>query len=480
MLSNLKILPSPENWKFWIAASFIIKGILFLFLLTTNNSLETQVDGFFGAATSDSYSYLDPLDNLLLHGEYTPDDRMPGFITVYLPLRILLDRVSAMNAQIIIQLLLAAISVYILSKSVFILTKNVKLFYIVYTFFILSTFSNLFDHFLLTESLSASCLIALFYFFISGNSQVKPTKMLLSGVLFTQLYFLKPVFAPAILILVLYIFHCHKIKLAWKLFSYFMIPVFCIQFTWMLKNYFTHEKIILFTPTMLLSSEPNYKTRHALIRFVQTWGGEYKWWIDNSNIEWYYGSDDGSPIPEKFYTDTFNQDSLKSIRKQVILLENNPILNTAEVDSINVLLETKIDNYSESIREKFPFQYYIVAPFIYTIKFMEYDHNYNFNKISITTLIKYAFVLIFYSTLFLAAIGIFVLLKHSRWKELILFGLIPTYIIFIYPIVLRFDETRYLVPVWPLIVVLASFSINSIFTTPPASNQKTSSTTTET
>src|ERR1700690_4388802 len=106
-------LPDSNRWKFWLALALLFKSAFFLFQLS--HGRPRGLMGFMGAAGGDTESYLAPVDHLMIYGTYSPDYRMPGYALLYYPLLLVFPKAVACNGVILVQLILASISVYCLA-----------------------------------------------------------------------------------------------------------------------------------------------------------------------------------------------------------------------------------------------------------------------------------------------------------------------------------------------------------------------------
>src|SRR5580693_8486867 len=107
-------LKDPESPWFWLTLALIVKGI-FPFIWLFHSPPPNDVPGFWGGIGGDTSSYIDPIDNFLKFGMYIPDFRMPGYGAVYLIFRLFVSKPAALNCLLILQYLLASLSVYIVS-----------------------------------------------------------------------------------------------------------------------------------------------------------------------------------------------------------------------------------------------------------------------------------------------------------------------------------------------------------------------------
>ena len=160
---QLLLQPVESTW-FWLILALIVKAKWFVHGLFAFGGHDLQ--GFLGSFGGDTASYLQPLETWFETGHYLPDHRMPGLALVYLPLRMMMSSAGALNTMIIFQYLLAAVAVYYLAKSVYLVSGSKPLFYMVFYALLLSSYANLYDYFALPESFCVSATIFFFYFLV--------------------------------------------------------------------------------------------------------------------------------------------------------------------------------------------------------------------------------------------------------------------------------------------------------------------------
>ncbi len=80
-----------KNWKRWISLAFIVKTGMFCFTISQFTIHSESYGGAFLLASGDSFSYFDPVENLISNGHYADDHRMPGIGWIYFLLRLFLN-----------------------------------------------------------------------------------------------------------------------------------------------------------------------------------------------------------------------------------------------------------------------------------------------------------------------------------------------------------------------------------------------------
>ena len=476
-----QLFRNTSNSLFWISAAFLIKGIIFICLLSKHNI--SFIPGFWGEANagSDSPSYILPTEHLLKFGSYFPNDRMPGYSFLYLPFAALFERATACNIIILLQFSFAALSVYslaLISKYIF---KSDTIFYITFLLYSISTYTSLYDSQIYSESFATSFFIFSAFYLVKYISIPAPPKryLFLSGLCMTELIFLRPVFVPILVLctlILLYFLIKQGIKPIAGYLLLFLLPFILIDGSWTFRNYITQKKII-----PLYSTIPDYKYSYklALTQFVGSWGGSLVWWDQGSEIRWFglkskISSDDSIndatiKIPEYIYTSKFNHDSLVHLKQEITLL-NAGVSDSITSKAINTEVEEKCRAYRQSIKSEHPFLFYIKAPIILVKKFLINSQAYtlfseSFSQLSyVKKAIKLFYVFLYYATLLLGFIGMLLLIKKLFKVHLLLLLIlsIVIYTIGIHVIIFRTCENRYFVPAFPFMLICAAYAITWI------------------
>ncbi|PCJ01415.1 MAG: hypothetical protein COB15_00390 [Flavobacteriales bacterium] len=460
--------PKASNWKFWCLIALFFKLLLLLFFLDGSNNIV----GFFGFFGGDSIGYTEPIENLIKEGNYSPDFRMPGYGLFYLILHYFLPKAIALNALIVFQLLLDSITVYLLARIAQLIFKRKLYFYCTFFLYAISTYTSIWNSHILTESLSTSFLIITVFFLLKYIKNHKLSYLFLSGLTITEVIFLKPVFAPLILLMIIILIkHSVKEKQLITKTLIFISSFLIIDGSWMIRNYIHHNKVTLFTTTIIhpsYESDPYYLTWN----FLKSWGGSHEHWDTGSEIRWFgkgadqhfgKGVDKSAKIPDYIYTSKFNLDSLKLIREKLVIYDQ---LTSFEKIKCRNEIKKSMDKYTQSIKDEKPFLFYVKAPLILTHDMLIHSGTYNLFSKSAAELNTYEYIIkVFYSLLYLVTLIMGFLGLLLMTKKSILFHIISlitgifVYTIVIHSIIFRFTEARYFVPAWPFVVICAVYSV---------------------
>jgi len=467
-------LKSPGQWWFWILLALIVKGGLLLFQFT--HADHGPYSGLWGSTGGDTQLYLEPIDHLIDSGAYDPDYRMPGYGIFYFLLRFCFSKIAALNVMILLQYLMAALSVYVLALTARSVFKQPALFYITYYLFLISTYSNLEDGALLTESFSASFLIFSVYAAVKWYETEKGGYLIFSGIILTEVIFLRPVYAPLLLLFGLFIVYNGWNRARGVFIKYlvlFMLPFLLIDGAWMARNYKTHGRIIpLATVTYLKGA--NNRLWFGAMDFMQSWGGNYISWDPAAEVRYFnirekistghkaMMNDNYKPIPPAIYTSSFSADSLLALRNIITQIQTDT--DIAAADKKIDYAVSRFELYGASIKREHPFIYYIEAPAKMCRVFFIHSGTYNLFPKGASELNKFELLIkIFYSLFYILSLiagftGLLLLVRKTLSGEpVILVTGILAYTVVIYPVVLRLCEARYFMPAWPFLLVCVAY-----------------------
>lgn len=476
-MSPLSLLRPPLARFFWIGLALIVKGGFFSWYLT--QTYKHDIDGFWGQSNGDMMTYIQPVESLLSHGGFRTDDRMPGYPAVYLLVRLVCSPPVACNVLIILQLIVSAISVYVLGLCAVQLFRTKRAFYWAYFIYLLSTFVSVFDAYFLTESFAASA--AIFFLHTWLRFEEKPDRWLplvMAGAWLAWSVFLKPAHLPLLAIPVgiwglRWLRGRLNLKQAVRHSALFLLPFLVADTGWMVRNYQRYQEVIplLKSPWYTHAFWPaNY---FDMVTFCQSYGEDFGYWFPNTDMRWllgwgnnkflpplrWYKEEHLGPPPDYVYTDKFNRDSIILVRNLYYELDNKPGISDVRKKEIEARVKTSLNRYTRSIREDNPLVYYIWAPIRYGFTFLNGTWGYNFLDDMVPAqwprllLRLYHYVLVLIPGL----IGLFLLTGRGwRFDDRQLF--IPAafaYCFIIYVIVLRHAETRYLAPFYPFLLLSA-------------------------
>ncbi len=474
-----KYLPASNRWLLWFALALLIKSAIFLFKVNELSSIENRhFPALIAREAGDTYTYLQPVENLIFNGNYDDDFRMPGYGWIYYLLRAIFQTATALDFLVIFQLLLASFSVYILAKIAELLFKKQIYFYLTFTLYALSSFVSLYDPILLTESFATSSLIISFYFFFLPDMSKK--QFVASGLFLTWCIFLKPVFAP--LLIVFSFFLILKIRLKKqetrlqisKMLAAFLIPFLLVDGIWTVRNYKVHQGFYPLTTSLYFAST-NESYLGALFQFLHAYGGSIVWWEPGADITYFKPLTQANQKklkvqpPAYIYTTEFTPDSLLSVKNKIALIDN-PETDSVQRMELTVQVKEQLNRYTQSIKKEKPILYYFASRIKVCKTFFLHSGTYNlFNQASSELNVVKFFFKVIYSLLYLAVAGlgvlglVIILFRTRQDLNLLFFALCSIYAGFSFPLLLKLDEYRYFVTAYPLFLIAGIFASMSIF-----------------
>lgn len=427
------------------------------------------MEGFWGSLSGDATTYLFPLENYLTNGSYNPDFRAPGLAPIYIPLRLLFSVALTCNIFLIIQLILSSLSVYVLAKAVYDVSKSKFLFYSVFYLFLISTYSNIFDVYFLTESLSTSLTVFLIYCAVQFYEGQQKKHLFISSILFAWLVFLRPInilFAPSALLLFYLLFRKKQMDLKQTFVSLIIfLSVFILaDALWVIRNNKVHGEFIPLRKSVYYERGNSDYYAH-LGQFVQSWGGDIMFWNPEAEIRWFnYKSDfvktDFKPqLPDDIFTSEYNMDSLIKLRQ---LITDYPEKYNLPKEIIPIYdgINDKCKQYELALKREKPFVYHVVSRFRLFKKFLIHSGTYNLFRKKFTDLNLFQKAIkLFYTGLyiFLLAICLGGILFFPYRNKMFIFFLPVLLAVIVIPFGFKFCEYRYLVPAYPFMIASACY-----------------------
>lgn len=429
--------------------------------------------GLLSVTTGDTKGYLGPIESVLAGGSYEPDYRMPGVGAPYWVFRHFLDAGSSRDAMVILQWLLAGISVYLLGRIAERFTGSGKIGLAVYALFLASAYASWFDASISSDSFSVSCLIIGTFFLQQAVDRKHHAMLLLAGVFLGWLVFLRPVnLVPLVIAAVLILRFAKWPRPLWAL-GLFLIPFVVADVPWAVRNWRADGKVNLLTNQGLLPAEfTGEVVGHAMV-FLQGYGANYIWWAPGADIRWYgiwaggeelddQGREAKAP-PDYAIVPGYTRDSLYLLSERVRRLEGGQLSATdsiAEVAAINA----RFDHYTELYKKGAPFNYHVLSR-LRMLRNTMWQHGTEgmiyrpFNSLpwwmkgfKIFQSLMYIF------TYVMGSIMTLLLIWNWRKASTLVHLWVPLFIAFttlIYPIVLRMCEWRYMVHQFPFALLLA-------------------------
>jgi len=458
-------------WLLFVLLSLLIRGVYVYAKVDMARSADEEGCWYF--ETPDTHSYFDPIDNLISDGHYSPDYRMPGVGGPYLMFRQFLSKTDSRDAMVVLQWLFSGISVYLLALTALRFTGSTTAAWTTYVFFLLSTYSSWYDSTMASDSLAPSVLIFHVFFFQMAMQRRSKWLLLIAGLFLAWIIFIRP---AAILLIIA---ACVLVLLYWKpRRSFLAVAIFAAPFAvtdlaWTIRNWAIHAEFNPLTNEGMLPDEIAERTRGYLLRFVQSYGGNYIWWDPGAEIRWLgmctgsvevddHGRKAKEP-PSYVYVPGITKDSLLLLAERIRLIEAGALspedstIGAAEVNA-------KLERYTELYQKGAPFNYHVLSRFrmIEHIVWQNGTETLFTKRFSELSLVQKLFKLLqmFFFIFAFGGSAVAILVLCWRWRLAsnaltIWLPFIVAYMVLIYPLGLRMAEWRFMMHVFPLALMLA-------------------------
>jgi hypothetical protein len=459
-----------------LAAVLIRAGYAFLFVVQPAPPTGMP-SGVWGRTSGDTASYIEPVENLLSKGSYTPDFRMPGYAVPYLAPRLALGQAVSLNLLILLQVLLSAASAVALAVAATRIFPDVPGIE-TWTFWLLvvSTYTAVYDAYLLTESFTTSSLILAVSLLLAARQRRSLTRYGVSGLLLAWMVFLRPALGGLLLLMAVWLPvtspRRQRAHLALAV-GLLAAPFLLADAAWAARNWRTHRAFMPLAPV----SAPYYsELDHSLFRFLASWGGSRVHWNPKAEIIWFqhmrtpgYAAPreavEAITFPEDIFTSRFKYADLVRIRAELLALRD-PKLPPVERNAKEARISSELESFAESIRTEKPLVYYVEAPLRLLRRFLLHSGTQNLisRRFRESSVVERAFrlgmTLLYWAVLALSVVTAAWLTLTRRWTpELALISLIVVYVVFVHVVLFRLDEPRYFVPAYPFALCLAAASI---------------------
>jgi hypothetical protein len=372
-----------KEWLFFGVACCLKLGIFVLIHLGHAGKLAPHA--LVAIWGGDTFSYLDPVENLLRHGTYAQDlarletyaGRMPGYAVVYGPLRLVLGPGWAADGVVGLQLLLSLGALYCLGRLAQAATQRAAAFQWTVLLYAANTFTTVLDIRLLTESFAISALILGIYAFWRARQQPAGAGwLLLAGCWLAWAIFLRPFLGPVLFGLAGWywgrawflakrqpLLDARRYVLRGAL---LVLPFLVADGAWMLRNWPWYHRLV----PLQSNTWAGYKNPPALLElndFMGAIGEEHAFWNVGTDMAWFYQPeaqaepnfrDQTSKLAPPAYT----YDSLVLVRHHLAVAQDSTqppaIRHTAEARAKRALVA-----YKRAFQQQRPLRAFLVVPF---------------------------------------------------------------------------------------------------------------------
>lgn len=457
----------------WLMLAFVVKLLL---LLLFTSALKPLHDFKLFNEGGDTYSYYPPIESFVDGNGYGSACRMPGLLPVYAPLYYCLGKEPAREVIVVLQFLLSVISVYVLAIIAQRIFRSRAAFVIAFLLYAISSFVSLWDLFGMADSFSTSFIIFSVYFFLSYLERRAWKAMFWSGIFIAWAIFLRPISGlllplGAVFILLDAFQHKHAFRKTLGIGLLFLTPFMGCESAWIARNF---SKEHAFIP--LQDAQENcfgwsaYAKPMAAIRsLLIDWGENMVYW-ESPTAEFFENAYHHNQDPRnfnpfkasRFFSSAYNLDSLLVLRANYLLAKDPSV-----GDSMHQLYSARVirsaNAFRQSYRYEHPWLTHVVNPNRLLLKclfrsgFPKWRPLDAFVKMNVVyrSLFK-CFVLLFNLMSFLGLAGL-LLVCYKKQVLPMLVGIIPLAFLVVLVYLLGWIELRYLVPVYPFLVLFAAY-----------------------
>jgi len=382
----------PDKWYRWIFFLFLFR-IPFIYYQVYVKGLPLDACII---QRYDVSSYVCPVENFFAYGRWEPSLRLPGYSLIYLIFRVFLPMWYALFAMIVFQSLVGCITTYLLSKTIYELSKSIILFFGLIFLLGLNVYVIFWEGNILTDSLSANFIGISLYFMWQYSHKRANRFLFYSGLFLGWSAFMRPANFLAFPFYIPVIIQRNNIRSSyfWKNLFIFSLPYGVLMLSFQITYYISKGE--LYRPKYFDVYEHPYAQKLLIIHGSICWpnieanlfpakgkncsiffgqvgvfgdsiikikSGEYIGSCHNPDIfEDCFGDKESDPVTKYLSkcicTSTFNIDSIRTIRDD---LRKIAYANEKNIDSLSAALHHKISRYIESIKRERPIYYYITS-----------------------------------------------------------------------------------------------------------------------
>ena len=367
------------EWPLFLAAC----GIKLLLAVLVHPG-STGGTGRWAVRGGDTFSYLDPVENLLHVGTYAQDlarletyaGRMPGYGAVYGVLRLGLPPGPAADALVLLQLALSLYALYCLGRLAQAATGRRAAFGWAVGLFAANTFTTVLDIRLLSESFAISALVAGLH--AAWRAQRQPTagRLLAAGAWLGWLVFLRPFMLPVLGLVAAWVAGralgargaggvLPGVGRAARPALLVLLPFAVADAAWVARNWRWYGAAV----PLQSNTWAGYRNPPGLLAlndFMGTLGQEHAWWHAGSDMAWFYGPP-GRPgpnfrhEPQKLAPPAYTYDSLLRVR-QLLALARDSTRPAAVREAATARATRALGTYARAYRRLRPVRAGVVAP----------------------------------------------------------------------------------------------------------------------
>jgi len=470
------------NFKKYFLYALLIKAVLFFaFVFSFNKDHKDRNINYIFHYTSDYKSYIMPAVNLIdlgtmYEGEGQPEKKlyahkMPGLVPIFAPLYYFFGFSWGISFFVIIQFSIDALCCVLLGKIALRIFNDKHAFYIAFFLYAFSSIVSVSTHFAVSELFCTSFCILTVYFILFGKNK---RNLLLAGLFATWAIFLRPMSILLLFCLPLFLALDQDQKFSFKqLFKnrvsvlLVLLPFTIFESLWIARNFKVMKAFVPAETVMQTFGTPGMK---AIFSMLLDMGGDLQSWNPDSEMLWFC-SYPGAQLYNKEYADS--NPFQPNLAKAGIQLQELRFLrsmygmycDSAVPQATKQQLESGIILVSKSISIRFktnaPFYHHVVAPLrtLKTLVFIKRPYGFVFATNGLLEkgirrwhFICYYLPLILFFPVFFRAV-------RKKNNQILIVAFFVFLHVFAYGFILRLSENRYLVPVYPFLILGAVATI---------------------
>jgi hypothetical protein len=478
------------SFKRFFLYALLIKGILFLlfaYFFNKDAPKNNNVNYIF-AFSKDYHSYIDPAINLFEKGEYFEEDKghklyahkMPGMTPIFFPLYSVFGFEWALTILVLLQYLFDALCCVIIGLMAFHIFKSRRAFYIAFFLYSFSFIVSVTSHFAISELFCTNFSILSIYFALVRKEK---WHYLISGFFAAWSIFFRPSSVLLLLFipLIMSINDENKISLKQLLKQKWLLVLFFLPFVffesiWIARNYKVMHRFIPSEMSAENFGSPGMRSIFAMLRDM---GCDLQSWNPDSEMRWFnrpatidYDSTFSATYPFPDYVTQAGVQKKDMLKLRALYYKNgDPSISSQQLLMVESAIDSLCKKTSKQFKEGAPFAYRIIAPLrvVKTLVFIKRPYGFSFiSNGAVVKLIRAWHFVNYYVALVFFIIGFFwIYTKKNKYAFVITLFVISH--ILLYGFILRLSENRYLVPIYPYMILMATgtilYTLNYFFKT---------------
>lgn len=446
---------------------FAIKSLIFVFFANQfyHYAKDGLVKSWIVVEQADSISYYNPAQLFVEEGTYAGICRMPGLLPQYALFAWPWGHQTSLVLVIVFQFLFSVLSTFLLAMVASRIIPHRWSFSVIALVYAMSSFVSIWDHTMLSDSFAASSMICAIYFLSEYSVKSQWKYLLLAGFWLTWSIFTRQIvilFVPLFPVL-WWTWRKDHFMVVVRAATIFALPIMLLFGCWIWRNY-RHEKIFVPLIKPIANCWTIYTPQFMKINeLLIVWGEDVQYWINGSPAEWFGRMEKQKEIynfRSEVSTRAFNADSILAL--QHLYVDFRSINDTSARKAVGEEILRQADAMLLAYKNERKIEYLItnrirmMKDFVFPNR-LDNIPGPSFDKMNLLQkIIKLGY---FALLLLVNAIGVLALFYAiiTRNRIMISWSLLPVSLIVMLAGYMGYIEQRYLVPVYPLFLVMAVY-----------------------